>query len=117
MGLPKDAKLWGPPYLRSESDEKATRSYLNTSLSILRLLGDKTPFPMYHQVLDNVTEIAKRINLDSDVAPILNQMVEFGKRTKYEGTEYLQHLIQQRRIWDKKERPTQPGPARVPFRG
>jgi hypothetical protein len=117
MGLPQPAKLWGPPSLKSDTDEKATRSYLNTSLSILRLLGDKTPFPMYHQVLDNVTEIAKRINLDADVAPILNQMVEFGKRTKYEGTDYLQSIIQQRRIRDKKERPTQPVPSGVPFRG
>jgi hypothetical protein len=109
MGLPKKAILYGEPYLRNVEDEKATRLFLNTAWQLSEALGEHAPKSAHFKVLDNVVEIAKRINHTDDVAPIFNQMVVWGKGLGYKRVEELMRVLQERR--PKKG----PEPEKVPY--
>jgi hypothetical protein len=97
IGLPKEAIFYGQPYLRKEEDEKATRLFLNTAWQLSEALGEHAPKSAHFKVLDNVVEIAKRINHTDDVAPIFNQMVVWGKGLGYKRVEELMKVLQERR--------------------
>jgi hypothetical protein len=83
MPMPKAGLLGGPAILGA-SDEQAGRIFLNDTVRILQAMGSSTPPQIIHQMLDNSTEIAKRIQLTDDTAAIFLKLIQVGQVAGYD---------------------------------